>query len=309
MVALGRYGGSKARTMNIWEVERRIRLHVPNLIWCGRNGLSGGDKNRFLPIQLDYEQEQLGNQPDDEPYVRNDGIHWVDVIIATTISQWRSQLCERTKLPQNWRDVEMILSEAIYSRSERACECISRDVVKVRHITTETYTCRDIPYCHCTTSASRLISSGFFPSSPGTPRTLFSLKLLRTLHEQSTSYSCSKEAWAGGLRAAFEADNKMVLPDFSRPVYRDIAPYSWILIYTVIQLRDAYHHWVATTYQVDTMLESAIEEADQGTPWKQEQLVTVCPPRFNFSDQDEDRTICITMDAHMQDAWLERHTL
>jgi hypothetical protein len=139
------------------------------------------------------------------------------------ISQRRSRLRERQKLAQNWREVEKILSEAIYSRSERACECIRRDVVNVRHITIESYTWRDVPYCQCATSASRLISSRFFPSSPRQPCTVFSLKLLHTLHEQCTRGSISKEAWARRLRAAFEADNKMVLPDFSSPVCPDIA--------------------------------------------------------------------------------------
>jgi len=217
-VALRGYGGSKARTMDIQKGGRRIQLQAPNLIGRGGNGPSGADQNRFLPRQLDYEQEQLGNQPDDEPYVRNDGIHWVDKIIGTTISQKRSRLSERQKLAQNWREVQKILSEAIYSRSERACKFICRDVVNVRHITMESYTWRDIPYWQCATSSSRLISSGFFPLSPRKPRTVFSPKLLRTLHEQCTTGSISKEAWAGGLRAAFEADNKMVLPDFSRLV-------------------------------------------------------------------------------------------
>ena len=56
-VALGGYGGSKARTMDIRKGERRIQLQAPNLIGRGRNGPSGGDQNRFLPLQLDYEQE------------------------------------------------------------------------------------------------------------------------------------------------------------------------------------------------------------------------------------------------------------
>jgi len=57
------------------------------------------------------------------------------------------------------------------------------------------------------------------------------------------------------------------------------------------------------------MIPSAIEEAYQGTPWKEEQLVNVCPPCFNFSNEDEDRTIRITMDGNMQHAGLKRHTL
>jgi len=57
------------------------------------------------------------------------------------------------------------------------------------------------------------------------------------------------------------------------------------------------------------MIASAIEEANQGTPWKEEQLVNVCPPCFNFSNDDEDRTIQITMEVNMQHARLKRHTL
>jgi hypothetical protein len=97
-VAMGRYGGSKARTMDIRKGESRIQLQALNLIGRGRNGPSRRYQNRFLPNQLDYEQEQLGNRPDDGPYVQNDAIHWVDEIIGTTISQRRSQLSERQKL-------------------------------------------------------------------------------------------------------------------------------------------------------------------------------------------------------------------
>ena len=174
-VASGGYGGSKVWTTDIRKEERRTQLQAPNLIRKGRNGPSGGDHNSFLPLQLDHEQEQLGNQPDDEPYVRNDGIDWVDENIATMISQRRSRSSERQQLAQNWREVEKVLSEAIYSRSERACESIRGDVVNVRHITMESYTWRDVLYCQCATSASRLISSGFFPSCTRNPRTVFSL--------------------------------------------------------------------------------------------------------------------------------------
>jgi hypothetical protein len=99
---------------------------------------------------------------------------------------------------------------------------------------------------------------------------VFSLQLLRTPHEQCTRGSISKEAGAGGLRAAFEADTKMVLRDLSHPVSPDITEYSSILIYAFIRIRDAYNPWVAMKYQVDTMIASGIEEADQGTAWKVE---------------------------------------
>ena len=156
-VALGGYGGSMARMMDMRKGERRIQLQAPNLIGRGRNGPGRGDQKRFLPLQLDYEQEQLGNRPDYEQYIRNDCIHWVDEIIRTTISQSMSQLSERQKLSQNRREVEKILSEAIFSGSKIACECIRRVVVSVMHITMESYTCRGVPYCQCATSASRPI--------------------------------------------------------------------------------------------------------------------------------------------------------
>jgi hypothetical protein len=164
-------------------------------IWLDEEGMAPEEETKtFLPLQLDYEQQQLGNQLDDEPYVRNNSIHWVNEIIGTKISQRRSWLGRRQKLAQDWREVEKILLEAIYSRWERAFECIHRDVVNVRHITIESNTWRDVPYCQCATSASRLISSAFFPSSPTKACTVFSFKLLRTVYEQCTSGSISNEA-------------------------------------------------------------------------------------------------------------------
>jgi hypothetical protein len=68
-VALGAYGGSKARKMDIRNGEQRNQIQAPNLIGTGRNRSSGGDQHRVLPYQLDYEQEQFCNQPDDEPDV------------------------------------------------------------------------------------------------------------------------------------------------------------------------------------------------------------------------------------------------
>jgi hypothetical protein len=100
-VTLGEYGGSKAQTMDIQEGARRTQLQATNLIGRGWNGPSGRQQNRFLPLDLNSEQEELGNQPDDEPYVRNDGLHWVDTIIGTTISQRRSRLSDRQKLAEN----------------------------------------------------------------------------------------------------------------------------------------------------------------------------------------------------------------
>ena len=213
----------RRRWLDLWKGERRIHLQAPNLIERIQNRTSGGDHNCFRPIHLDYEQEKLHNQPDDKPYVRNDGVHCVDQTIGTTNSKRRSWLSERQKLAKNLREVEKMFSEGIDSRSERAWECIHRDVVNVRHITMESYTWRDSAHCECATSVSCLIFSGFFLSSARKPHTVFSLQLLCTLHEQCTRGYITKLSCAGALRAAFEADNNMVLPDISRPVCPDIA--------------------------------------------------------------------------------------
>ena len=56
------------------------------------------------------------------------------------------------------------------------------------------------------------------------------------------------------------------------------------------------------------MMPSAIEVGDQSTPWKIKELVNVCPPCFDFSDEDEDRTIQIIMDGNIQQAQLKKDT-
>jgi hypothetical protein len=95
--------------MDVSKGKRRIELQALNLTERERNGPSGGDQNRFRPLQLDYEQEQLGIQPEDEPYVRNDSIHCVDAIIATTSvsngcgPSLRVRVWVQTEPLPNWR--------------------------------------------------------------------------------------------------------------------------------------------------------------------------------------------------------------
>jgi hypothetical protein len=57
------------------------------------------------------------------------------------------------------------------------------------------------------------------------------------------------------------------------------------------------------------MIASALEEGHQRTLWKEKQHLNLCPPCFNFSDEDEDLTIRITTDGNMEHASLKRHTL
>jgi hypothetical protein len=57
------------------------------------------------------------------------------------------------------------------------------------------------------------------------------------------------------------------------------------------------------------MIASAIEEADQGTPRKEEPRVNECSPSFNFSDEDEECTIQKTIDGNIQHARLKMRNL
>jgi len=52
MVALGRYGGSKAQTMDIAQGERMMQPQAPNLIGRGRYGANGEDQNCSCPLGL-----------------------------------------------------------------------------------------------------------------------------------------------------------------------------------------------------------------------------------------------------------------
>jgi len=138
---------------------------------------------------------------------------------------------------------------------------------------------------------------------------MFSQKLLSNGYEQYTRSSITNVAWAGGLWAAFETQYKMVLSDFSCPECPDLAQHSFIQMDMVIQLGDTNHHSVAMMYQVYSFIPSTIKEADQGTVWKEDQPVNICPPCINFSDGDKDCIIRKTMHGSMQHAWLKSNML
>jgi hypothetical protein len=80
------------------------------------------------------------------------------------------------------------------------------------------YVIRNVEYCICGFASSQLVEKGFFPSAPIKPRTVFSIQLLETLHEQSVRTSISKYGWGEGLRAAHEKRMCKSLKPFFRLV-------------------------------------------------------------------------------------------
>jgi hypothetical protein len=136
------------------------------------------------------------------------------------LPQRRSAAQTRRAAADNWVETEKILTESIYHDDRRQpCKCTrERYRKRVRFISLDSYVIKEVAYCQCAAACSGLIAEGFFPSSPRRPGTVFSLRLLRTLHAQSALGSVSKFAWSSGLHMVFEEDLKTALPRFDQEV-------------------------------------------------------------------------------------------
>jgi hypothetical protein len=113
-------------------------------------------------------------------------------------------------------DAEKLFAEMIYNEAGRKpCQCSrSRYRKRRRYISLEAYVIKEVQDCQCAAACCGLIAAGFFPAAPRRPGTVFSPRLLRTLHAQSAFGSVSKYAWTAGLHAIFEEDVKTPLPRF-----------------------------------------------------------------------------------------------
>jgi hypothetical protein len=132
-----------------------------------------------------------------------------------THAQWLNWSAKRAMRRRFWR----------CSRSR------ARHRKRVRFISLDSYKIDYFEYCQCAAACSGLIAEGFFPSAPCRPGTVFSLRLLRTLHAQGVLGSVSKQAWSAGLHMIFEEDLKTVLPSFYHEVctYRERATFAVVL--------------------------------------------------------------------------------
>jgi hypothetical protein len=140
--------------------------------------------------------------------------------IYMALPQNRSAAQTRRSEAENWVETEKILTESIYHDNRRPpCQCTrERFRKRVRFISLDSYVIKEVAYCQCAAACSGLIAEGFFPSAPRRPGTVFSLRLLRTLHAQSALGSVSKLAWSSGLHMVFEEDLKTALPRFDEEV-------------------------------------------------------------------------------------------
>lgn len=232
-VHIGSYGGIGTRrqaTMNARRVDRLFAMNAPNVVFPNptRNSERQPISDSLMHDMGSYPIGSLdpsgfaetgeiaeGESPQNAPLIE--------------IFQYknRSNVGVRKRLSEQWKATEEVLTQLLHNGSVTGtCPCTGRDHVQVRLISLESWTVKSVDYCNCPLSTSSLVAEGFFPSTPRKPRTAFSLRLLKVLHEQSVRGSISKVAWADGLRVVYEHDLKAPLPGFSRQVsrYLDIAP-------------------------------------------------------------------------------------
>jgi hypothetical protein len=214
---LSGFGGVPGTKMKIMKfrrieniLERRGFTVVPR-----RNARPGPDIDnssvRFEGLQQDVPVMDDFTQPDGDI-----------TVITIPLNNKRPVASTRKSRAKNWVETEKILTKVLYhSRQRDQCMCSrQRDRKRVRFISLDSYVVKEVDYCQCAASCTALLceGEGFFPSSPRKPGTVFSLRLLRTLHAQAALGSVSKFAWSAGLHVVFEEDLKTTLPRFDQEV-------------------------------------------------------------------------------------------
>jgi hypothetical protein len=265
--------------------------------------------NRLVPPPKKHPRDDredgidFGRPGDDAGMLYQDGNPYrldaddADVNIQDAFRRWRRpKAAERQAAAANWLEAEKRMV-AFCTSQERAVPCDCRtESINGRFISLESYEVRPIRLCMCGQRAAMFIQEGFFPSAPVKPRTFFSLRLLRVLHEQSVRGGGSIYAWAAGLRAVHEAYMAKTLPDF----------------YDL--LRDSYHHFVAVEDGVQTCTSVYLQQKEKAIsghehPWAPEDLSNCCPACFDFSHHPADHSAGITIDGNFQHLRLKNRGL
>ena len=156
------------------------------------------------------------------------------------------------------------------------CSC-KPYTVEAHVISLEEYRWERIAYCRCGLRCAQLVSRGLFPSTPINPKTVFSVCLLEFLHSVCVRGSCSKYAWAEGLRECLENIYLQEIPPFH------------------CALRDAYMHFISMLSIRDSLFAKHI------SPPPEEKLANLCPSCFDFSvPGDGVKAAFLSVDGNMQ---------
>jgi len=138
---------------------------------------------------------------------------------ALDVIRKRSNPQRRQKHFENWAKTEEMATTLLLGGNIGACNCYSKSSKSVRHVGLLDYDIRAVTYCNCSRGAAASASSGFFPSTPIRPGTVFSIDLLELLQEQCLrAGSMSIYGWGEGLRAFIEKRVGRTIPSFHRLV-------------------------------------------------------------------------------------------
>jgi hypothetical protein len=280
LACAGLKGGTSVRTFRYSAAQRfaeSLKTRPNRLVLPPQNRLDRNDDHLDFGRLEDEVQNPYLLDPDDvQPNHQN------------TFRRWRrSKAAERQATAANWIKAEKrMVAFRTSGVPPVPCDCPTESI-NARFISLESYEVRTVSLCICGQRSSMFVQEGFFPSTPVKPRTFFSLRLLRVLHEQAIRGGPSKYAWAAGLRAVHEAYMAKTLPDF------------------YYLLLDAYHHFVAVENGVEARTSEYLQIREKTItgeehPWADEELANSCPACFDFSHHPADRSVGITIDGNFQ---------
>jgi hypothetical protein len=194
---------------------------------------------------------------DNDPFAKNGEDTLIDVLSPM---RWNRNQLLYARL-QNWERIEPLMAKLSLGEPVPPCNCHEYNI-EVRVISPEDYTIETIPFRRCGLRCARLISRGLFPSTPVNPKTVFPINPIDLLWRVVRWGSCSKYAFAEGLRETLENKMHAEVPRFDRAII------------------DAYKRFVSTSYLRDNIFTAKLDEMDHGSLVKvghsDERLANLC---------------------------------
>ncbi|KAH9813814.1 hypothetical protein DFH28DRAFT_1108501 [Melampsora americana] len=150
---------------------------------------------------MPYKDESESDTGEDN---NGDGVGdgWVNMKDFDKDGYWYAQ--ERERLQEQWPAIENQLTAAYLE-----CQATTSNwTTKYTYLNEVSMDCRfdilgqkseSVKFCQCLPQAIQLIHQGFLPSSPKTPRTAFSIRLLQLHHHRWLTSVCSISGFIKGL--------------------------------------------------------------------------------------------------------------